>query len=69
MMTEAIEEAGGLTPEEKARLAHLENLISKSALGFHEIGAELIEIREDRLFRGSHDTFFDYLNSRRRVAP
>jgi len=61
-MTEKIKK---LTTKEKARLADLENALSKMPRGFYDIGPELIEIREDSLFRESHDTFSDYLDSHR----
>lgn len=49
---------------ESSRLEHLEAVIEKGLNGFLEVGEALIEIRESRLYRGTHGTFEAYCDAR-----
>lgn len=46
------------------RLAHLERIIEDGARQFVAVGEALREIRDRRLFRGTHDTFSAYVEKR-----
>ncbi len=45
-------------------LADCESRIERNVRGFVEVGSALAEIREHRLYRGSHTTFDEYLKER-----
>lgn len=59
-MTEAI----ALSDDERNDLAGCEAVIERGLKTFREVGAALTEIRDARLYRGTHDTFEDYLSAR-----
>lgn len=46
------------------RLAHCENVISRGLQTFIEVGEALLTIRNNRLYRHSHDTFDNYCQER-----
>lgn len=49
---------------ETVRLTELEAVIADGLPTFARVGAALLEIRDDRLYRGSHDTFEAYCRER-----
>jgi hypothetical protein len=49
---------------ERDRLAELEQIVERGLLTFREVGAALLEIRERRLYRGTHATFEGYCRER-----
>jgi len=53
-----------LPPVELVRLAACEDRIRKGKLAFVAMANALIEIRDDRLYRGTHDTFENYCQER-----
>jgi hypothetical protein len=53
-----------LTPGEARHLAALERRIEKGVAIFHEVGQALLDIRDQRLYRQSHETFEAYLRDR-----
>lgn len=50
------------------RLAELEQTIERGLSTFVEVGQALIEIRDNRLYRDSHETFQSYLSQRWRMS-
>ncbi len=46
-----------LTPVEEDRLKELETVIDRNLKSFIEVGQALIEIRENKLYRTTHETF------------
>jgi hypothetical protein len=46
------------------RLVELELVVEQGLATFVDVGNALLEIRDSRLYRGSHDTFEDYLEGR-----
>lgn len=53
-----------LTPGEARHLAALERRIEKGVRVFHEVGQALLDIRDQRLYRQTHETFEAYLRER-----
>jgi hypothetical protein len=53
-----------LTPTEKVALTAYEKTISTGLAAFYEVGNALLVIREQRLYRASHDTFESYCRDR-----
>lgn len=53
-----------LIPSERHDLAHYEAIIERGLATFVEVGAALLEIRGDRLYRETHATFEDYCAER-----
>jgi hypothetical protein len=53
-----------LTTQEKVRLGQLERIVEKNLTGFVQCGRALLEIREDRLWRGQYASFADYCKER-----
>ncbi len=49
---------------EKARLAELEVVVDRGLQTFYEVGSALLEIREHRLYRETHETFQAYCQER-----
>lgn len=49
-----------LSADEEAKLVRLEETISQGMLCFVEVGKALLEIRDERLYRQTHDTFQNY---------
>ena len=49
-----------LTLDEARRLAYCEALIEQGIKTFVDVGNALAEVRDDRLYRGTHGTFEDY---------
>lgn len=63
MMTTTIT-ADVLMPAERAALHRAEKVIRKGLDTFIKVGSALTEIRDQRLYRATHDTFEDYLADR-----
>ena len=57
-----------LTEAECARLAALEAKVREGMATFVEVGTALMEIRDSRLYRTSHDVFEDYLRERWQIS-
>jgi len=57
-----------LTHSEQAHLAELEKTIKKNFTAFYAVGCALAEIRTNRLYRQTHDTFEDYCRERFEIA-
>ena len=53
-----------LTITENQRLTQLEDVVSVNLRAFYEVGSALLEIRESRLYRNTHETFEDYCKER-----
>src|SRR5713101_1174422 len=53
-----------LTAPERARFAELEKVVARGLDTFIEVGLALFEIREHRLYRGTHATFEKYCRER-----
>lgn len=53
-----------LTVVERAKLENYETVIERGLKSFIEVGNALLEIREGKLYRESHDSFSDYLRDR-----
>jgi hypothetical protein len=53
-----------LTLSEGARLAELEQLVERGLQTFIDVGNALQEIRDERLYRATHQTFADYCRDR-----
>jgi hypothetical protein len=53
-----------LTRREEERLSELEGVIDRGRLTFIEVGNALQEIRHDRLYRSTHETFEAYCRER-----
>jgi hypothetical protein len=49
---------------EQSRLAELEQVVERGMQTFVEVGLALLEIRDGRLYRQTHDTFEAYLDER-----
>ena len=60
MITPMQESSVSLSLLEHSRLASLEEVINKGRQTFIEVGNALLEIRESRLYRETHNTFEDY---------
>lgn len=62
-----VEPAGAsapLSPRENKELRRLEDVIEAGLRTFIEVGRALIDIRDQRLYRGAHATFDDYCRDR-----
>ncbi|MBW2606105.1 MAG: hypothetical protein JRD05_00570 [Deltaproteobacteria bacterium] len=57
-----------MTVAEVGRLEQLEGIIAKNFQGFYAVGCALAEIRAERLYRMTHNTFEDYCRARFEVA-
>jgi hypothetical protein len=55
---------GSLTLQESSRLRQLERIIEEGLEGFLKVGKSLLEIRDSRLYRTTHDTFESYCRDR-----
>jgi hypothetical protein len=55
---------GTLTLQESSRLRQLERIIEEGLEGFLKVGKSLLEIRDSRLYRTTHDTFESYCRDR-----
>jgi hypothetical protein len=53
-----------LTEDEESRLARCENTIKQGLQTFYEVGNALAEIRDERLYRKTHNAFDDYCQAR-----
>lgn len=53
-----------MTPAEARHLRSLEGRIEKGLQTFRDVGFALMEIREDKLFRATHETFEAYCRDR-----
>lgn len=53
-----------LAPAEQSRLAELEAVVDAGQRTFLDVGRALLEINAARLYRATHSTFADYLDSR-----
>lgn len=53
-----------LTSSETDRLRYLEGVIQRGIRAFREVGEALAVIRDDRLYRATHDTFEDYCRAK-----
>lgn len=53
-----------LTLAERQRLTELEQVVSENLMTFYEVGMALAEIRDNRLYRETHDTFDAYCRER-----
>ena len=51
-----------------SRLHELEATIARGLETFAEVGAALLEIRDQKLYRGSHKTFETYLRDRWEIS-
>lgn len=49
---------------ERKRLADLEQVVERGLQTFYEVGSALLEIRDKRLYRQSHNTFETYCRER-----
>jgi hypothetical protein len=58
------EDSPALVPAQSARLAELEGVIERGLETFREVGAALLEIRDSRLYRGTHESFEGYVGER-----
>lgn len=58
------EQEQGLTKSEAGRLQELETTIERGQQTFVEVGQALLEIRDSRLYRETHETFNGYCNDR-----
>lgn len=56
--------SSGLMPAEASRLAELELVVERGLATFVEVGAALLEIRDERYYRTTHRTFEDYCRER-----
>lgn len=56
--------AAALTSAEQNRLHEFESTIERGLQTFYEVGYALAEIREQRLYRATYDTFEDYCRER-----
>jgi len=57
-----------LTVEEQLRLAELQNIIYRNFKAFYVVGCALMEIRDRRLYRQTHDTFEAFCRERFEIA-
>jgi hypothetical protein len=53
-----------LAPTDTARLAELEQVVAAGLETFVDVGLALLEIRDGRLYRTTHETFDDYCRER-----
>lgn len=53
-----------ITPEERERLAGLEQVIETGLVSFVAVGTALAEVRDDRLYRGTHSSFEAYVQDK-----
>ena len=53
-----------LTVTEQSKLDALEKVIEKNLLSFIKVGNALLQIRESRLYRKTHEAFEDYCRDR-----
>ena len=51
---------GKLTKKENDTLEKLEAIIKENLQAFYKVGSALLRIREERLYRKTHETFEDY---------
>ena len=51
-----------LSTQEKHSLATYEKVIEKGVALFHETGHALMQVRDEKLYRGEYDSFEDYLS-------
>ncbi len=51
---------GELLPDETDRLKELEEIIKDNFLAFYKVGCALREIADKKLYRETHDTFYEY---------
>jgi hypothetical protein len=58
-----------LTTTEQRNLADLEGVIARGVTSFVEVGAALLKIRDEALFRQTHDTFEAYCRERWNMIP
>lgn len=58
---------GKMTQADYARLAACEAVISAGMQTFRDVGAALLEIRDEKLYRMDYETFADYLQQRWRI--
>jgi preprotein translocase subunit SecD len=63
-MVVATENGHDLSPTEVAKLENFELVIESGLKSFIEVGRALLEIRDGRLYRLTHDTFEDYCQER-----
>jgi hypothetical protein len=59
---------GKLEPVDADRLRELEDVIEGGLHPFAQVGAALLEIRDQRLYRASHKTFETYLRDRWHIS-
>lgn len=57
-----------LSPKRSARLRACETVIEKGLQTFVEVGASLLEIRDNRYYRQDFDTFEDYCRERWQIS-
>jgi len=57
-------EADVLSTSEERSLADLETIIERGLATFVEVGTALLDIRRDRLYRETHETFEAYCRER-----
>jgi hypothetical protein len=62
--TSSTAESVALSATETARLTELEAVVRRGLSTFIEVGTALMEIRDGRLYRASHDTFDHYCRDR-----
>jgi hypothetical protein len=60
--------AESLSPIERSTLAAFECVIEKGLASFMEVGVALMRIRDDRLYRETHDTFEAYCSERWQIS-
>jgi len=57
-----------LIKKEKDVLKELESIIKENIQAFYKVGSALLQIREDRLYRKTHDTFETYCRDRWEIS-
>jgi hypothetical protein len=60
---------GPLTVDERADLVKQEEVVSRGLESFIEVGTALLKIRDDRLYRETHQSFGAYLKDRWDLSP
>ena len=67
-LKERVTDMGSMTGRDRARLDKLETIVGEGLETFIQVGAALKEIRDDRLYRGTHKTFDEYLQRKWKIS-